>query len=86
MAAPKTEKELMQEWVENWRVVADETERLKTAALRALTEDESAAQFNELEVDPALLWQPEERRVSSGLIDQQRLFAQAHEPGLRRRA
>jgi len=75
----RTEKERVGEWLENWRVVAEESERLKIAALRALTEEEAAKQFNELDCDPALFWKPKERIESSGLVEQQRLFSRSHE-------
>jgi len=88
MATPPSQKNLMRQWVENWQVVTEESERLKTQALRALTEEEAARQFNDLDCDPALLWRSPERVLSSGLIEQQRLFSQLHErpPGPRRRS
>ncbi len=76
MNSSGTEKEKMRQWVENWRIVDGEIERLRLEKLRTLTEAESAAQFNELDCDPALVWAPPERRQWSGLIEQQRLFAQ----------
>jgi hypothetical protein len=87
MATPKTEQEKMREWLENWRVIDETVERLKIEKLRALTEVESAEQFNGMDCDPSLVWTPEERLLSSGLIEQQRLFAKAHEyaPGFCRR-
>lgn len=88
MATLPGEKELMRQWVENWKVVGEETDRLKTEALRAMTEEEAAVQFNGMDCDPSLVWTSEERRTSSGLIEQQRLFSKLHEyaPGPRRRA
>lgn len=86
MAAPGTEKERMDQWVKNWRIVGEESERLNAEKLLTLTEEEAAEQFNGLDCDPSLVWKPEERLISSGLIEQQRLFSQAHEPGLHRRA
>ena len=85
MKTPQTEKERVSVWLENWKVVTEESERLKAIALRALTEEEAARQFNELDCDPSLLWKPEQRRISSGLVEQQRLFSEAHEPTSRLR-
>jgi hypothetical protein len=79
MATAEGEKELMRQWVENWKVVGEETERLKRVALQALTEEEGAEQFNGMDCDPALIWRPEERIASSGLVEQQRLFSKIHE-------
>jgi hypothetical protein len=78
METHPTEKERMRQWVENWKVVGEETDRLKTEALRALTQEEAAEQFNGMDCDPALVWTSEERRYSSGLIEQQRLFSKLH--------
>ncbi len=78
MAAPKTEKELVRDYVENWRVAGEAIERLKIEKLRAMTELEAAEQFNATDCDPSLVWIPEHRARSSGLIEQQRIFAKAH--------
>ncbi len=73
-----TEKERMREYLENWKVVSKEIDRLKTIELQALTEEESAEQFNGLDCDSSLYWIPEESRTSSGLVEQQRIFAKGH--------
>ena len=74
-----TEKTRVSAWLENWRIVAEESERLKVTALKALTEESAAEQFNGLDCDTSLLWKPGHRLVSSGLVEQQRLFSEAHE-------
>jgi hypothetical protein len=71
--APETVR--MKAWVENWRVVSEEMEREKAVALRALTQKQSAEIFNGMDCDPATVWTSEERKLSSGLVEQQRLFA-----------
>ncbi len=78
MSAHKSEKELVRQWVEKWKVVSEEMDRLKTEELRALTEEEAARQFNCMDLPEALLWTPEERVNSSGLVEQQRIFSKAH--------
>ena len=45
----------------------------------ALTEEESAERFNGLDCNPSLYWISEERRTSSGLVEQQRIFAKGHQ-------
>lgn len=78
METPPTDKERMRRYLENWKVVSAEIDRLKAIELRALTEEESAEQFNGLDCDPSLYWIPEERITSSGLVEQQRIFAKGH--------
>ena len=67
----------MRQWSENWRIIGEEEERLRRERLRALTEEEAAAQFDALDCDPALVWTPPERRDWSGLIEQQVIFQKA---------
>ena len=78
METPPTEKERMRQYLENWKVVSEEIDRLTALELQALTEEESAEQFNGLDCDSSLYWIPEERRTSSGLVEQQRIFAKGH--------
>jgi hypothetical protein len=52
------EKEQIRAYLANWKVVTEESERLRAAALRALTEERAAEQFNELDCDPSLVWTP----------------------------
>lgn len=66
-------------WLENWKIVTEVSEQIKTTALRSLTEQEAAEQFNDLDCDSSLLWKQETRVVSSGLVEQQRLFSTAYE-------
>jgi hypothetical protein len=87
MELSPAEQQRTRDWLANWKVAAVELEKLKAETLKALTEEESARQFNDLDCDPALLWISPERLLSSGLVEQQRLFSKAHEhsPGFRRR-
>jgi len=78
METPLTEKERMRQYLENWKVVSSEIDRLKSIELQALSEEDSAEQFNGLDCDLSLYWIPEERRTSSGLVEQQRIFAKGH--------
>ena len=75
---PPTEKERIHQYVENWKTVSAIMEAMKAEELRNLTEAQAAEQFNGMDCDPSMYWTPEERIVSSGLIEQQRLFAKAH--------
>ena len=78
MVSPLTEKEKVLQYLENWKVVSAIMDEMKAEELRNLTERESAEQFNGLDCDPSLYWIPEERRISSGLVEQQRIFAKGH--------
>lgn len=73
-----TEKERMRQYLESWKVVSAEIDRLRIIDLQALSEEELAEQFNGLDCDLSLYWIPEERRLSSGLVEQQRIFAKGH--------
>jgi hypothetical protein len=88
MELSPSEQQCIRDWVATWKVAAVELEKLKAQSLRGLTEEQSARQFNDLDCDPALVWISPERLLSSGLVEQQRIFAKAHEsaPGFRRRA
>jgi hypothetical protein len=72
------EKAKVRQYLANWKVVSAEMEKMKAAELQVMTEEESVARFNRLECDPSLIWIPEERRLSSGLVEQQRIFARGH--------
>jgi len=78
METPPTEKERMRQYLANWKAVSELMEEMNAEELRALTEAKLAEQFNGMDCDPAWYWTPDERIVSSGLIEQQRLFAKAH--------
>ncbi len=81
-----TDKEKMRRYLEGWRAVTEVMESELAEKLRALTEEESAKEFNGLDCDLSLYWVPEERRISSGLVEQQRIFAKGHKhaQGVRR--
>ncbi len=74
--AALSEKEQMRAWVENWKRIGPELERMKKVELRAMTEEEGTRRA--LLVMDSRIDDPErrrERRRSSGLVEQQRLFA-----------
>jgi hypothetical protein len=72
-----TPKQIVRDWVDRWRTVAEESDRLKALELAAMTEDDAARIFNGLDCDLSLIWTSEERRAWSGLVEQQRIFARA---------
>lgn len=74
MSKPKTEKELVRQYVENWKIVNEEMDRMKTEELRALTEEQAARCFDGLAWPRESLWFSPERLNSDGMIEQQRLF------------
>ena len=88
MEYSEEEKAKVRQHIANWKAVSEVLDKERTERLRAMTEEESAEIFNGMDCDPSLLWIPEERKVSSGLVEQQRIFAKAHEhaSGLRRSA
>ena len=80
------EKVRVRQSIANWKVVSEEMDKMRTERLRALTEEQAAEQFNDMDCDPALIWTPEHRRTWSGLVEQQKYFSKMHEhtSGLRR--
>jgi hypothetical protein len=87
MEISEEQKALIRQHIANWKVVSAVLDKERTERLRAMSEQESAEIFNGLDCDPSLGWIPEHRRTWSGLVEQQRIFAKAHEhkPGLPRR-
>ena len=71
----------MRAWVENWKRVGPELERIKKEELRAMTEEEGTRRAL-LVMDAALPgdWKDPRRATYSGLIEQQRIFARAAKP------
>jgi hypothetical protein len=71
-----TEQEKMRYWVENWKRVGPELERIKREELRALTDEQAASNAESILSTPVEQWLPERRRQWSGLVEQQQYFAQ----------
>ena len=70
----------MRLWVENWRRVGPELERIKRAELRALTEKEAYERSIALaECLQAEHWINPKRITSSGLIEQQAIFSRGRD-------
>ena len=70
-----SEKEQMRLWVETWRRVGPELERIKRAELRALSEEDGARRtISVMEARADDRWINSKRRKLSGLIEQQRFF------------
>lgn len=68
-------REQMRAWVENWKRLGPELERIKRQELRAMSEEEGtqrAIGVMEARVEPR--WRDPRRRNGSGLIEQQRWF------------
>lgn len=74
-----TGDEQLRRWVAQWRFAAIELPRQKRRELRALTEKEAIATADMLLDMKSNGWSPPERRVSSGFVEQQRLFARLAE-------
>jgi hypothetical protein len=68
----------MRQYLKNWKAMSEFMEEMNAEDLRALTEEKAAEQFNGMDCDPAWYWTPDERIISSGLIEQQRLFSKLH--------
>jgi hypothetical protein len=65
----------LRRWAAQWRFAAIELPKQKARELRALTEKQAIDNANmllDMKVDG---WTPPHRRISSGFVDQQRLFA-----------
>lgn len=74
-------REQMRAWVENWKRVGPELDRLKRSELRAMTDEEGLVRVSR--VMESRVSDPErrhQRRRSSGLVEQQRLFAKLAPP------
>jgi hypothetical protein len=70
-----SEKERMRLWVDTWRRVGPELERIKRDELRALSEEVAFEQAQTLANSVADdVWIDPERLAASGLVEQQRLF------------
>ena len=69
------EREQMRAWVENWKSVGPELERMKRKELRAMTEEEAFDEALVLSASPAdEIWVKTGRAPSEGLVEQQRIF------------
>lgn len=78
-----SEKEKMRLWVETWKRVGPELERIKREELRALTDKKAYEQAKTLSRSvSADFWIEPERLGSLGLIEQQRLFGKARDAAL----
>ena len=69
------ETALIKRWVEQWKITGPELERIKKEELRAMTEEEALRRV--ISVMNSRSRHASERArnsVSSGLVDQQRLF------------
>jgi hypothetical protein len=65
----------LRRWAAQWRFAAIELPKQKARELRALTEKQAIDNANmllDMKVDG---WTPPHRKISSGFVDQQRLFA-----------
>ncbi len=70
------EKELTKRWIETWRVAGPLLEKIRDEELAAMTEEQArTASDAVLSMTDYEHWIAPERRESSGLIEQQRLFA-----------
>ena len=65
----------LRRWVAQWRIAATELPKQKARELRALTEKQAIDDANMLLDLKADAWSPPGRKLSSGFVDQQRLFA-----------
>jgi hypothetical protein len=69
------ERELTKRWIETWREAGPLLEEIRQKELAAMTEDEARrASEALLSLADAEMYVPPDRRRSSGLVEQQRLF------------
>lgn len=80
-ATPEEEKALMKRWVDQWKVTGPELERIKKEELRAMTDEEALRRVQRV-MNSRARHASEGVRAgeSSGLIEQQRIFARACPP------
>ena len=75
--ATRSDQEQMRAWVENWKRVGPELERMKKEKLRSMSEEEAFNQAEVLSTSAAdEVWIEPARAAAAGLIEQQRLFHQ----------
>jgi len=75
-ANPPDETALIKRWVETWKFAGPELERSKREELRALSDDEILRRiFRVMGSRVKGAWPRPKQPLSSGLIEQQRLFA-----------
>ncbi len=73
-----TEHEKMRYWVEHWKRVGPELERIKREELRALTAEEGTARaLRVMDSRSRHSRKAAKLRQTSGLVEQQRIFAKA---------
>ncbi|MGI9115122.1 MAG: hypothetical protein DLM52_13410 [Chthoniobacterales bacterium] len=71
-----TEREKMRYWVENWKRVGPELERIKRQELRALSDEEGTKRaLRVMSARSRHACAAAKLRSSSGLVEQQRIFA-----------
>jgi hypothetical protein len=74
-----SEKEQMRVWVNHWKWLGPELERIKREELRAMTEEEAAQRaITVMNSRPRAARERARRDTSSGLVEQQRIFSKAH--------
>jgi hypothetical protein len=75
MQSPESDHEVMRRWVRTWKSAGEELDRIKQEELRALTEEEAAAQSLDL-FRMGDQWMDENPgfKRESGLVEQQRWF------------
>ena len=79
MGETPSELELTRRWVAAWKRAGPALEHVRIEELRALTEEQAARLFDSLDFHPDDVWVQDERILSLGLIEQQRLFMTSHE-------
>lgn len=74
-------KEQMRVWVENWKRIGPELERMKRKELAALSEEDAFDQAETLSESVAdEMWIEPERTSAKGFMEQQRLFQKRPPP------
>ena len=73
-----TDEEKNRLFVETWKKAGPALEELRKQELRTMSERDSARAFDSLEIPVGSAYRSEERRLSLGFIEQQRLFKKLH--------
>ncbi len=72
VAVDELEKERVRQWIRNWEAVAPVLERLRDEAIRNTDTAKAIEQLSDAFESARLHWTPP---ATSGLVEQQRLFA-----------
>jgi hypothetical protein len=79
------EREQMKQWVDAWKHAGKELRKIKMAELAAMTDEEARLATADLLLLGEVSYLPHEQQMTSGLVEQQRIFNKAHRRDVQKR-